>query len=236
MSEDDLPTKKLGRVPMLFDMRSENTGEQYRARASDPAGRPAKARFDAHGKVVVRSVRDVDAIMLHQMAVLMGTSAQQVKAAGGDERLARNRRSLGVAAHVSAYRDGDAVLAADPLWYLHGGNTGNKSCVHVELEGIYAGGVPAQQIPAVQVAAACDAIARVVEIIAQLGGSIRYVRAHRQYSATRLGDPGGEAWQRIALEYCEKRLGLKTQPAEAWADGRPIPREWDPRRGVGAYR
>lgn len=46
------------------------------------------------------------------------------------------------------------------------------------------------------------------------------------------GPLGDETWS--ALNYAVPVLGLKTETARTWGDGRPVPIEWDP-NGVGNY-
>ena len=64
---------------------------------------------------------------------------------------------------------------------------------------------------------------------------IEFIWAHRQSSASRRSDPGQSLWQEVVLAYAVPVLGLKTQPARIWGDGRPIPVEWQPDGGVGPY-
>lgn len=97
-----------------------------------------------------------------------------------------------------------------------------------------------------QVESAMAAIDFVVAEVKRHGGQLLYIHAHRQTAASRTSDPGSEIWQQIALAAME-RHGLSdggdgffvphvskaargSSVHSIAGPGRPIPREWDPRR------
>jgi hypothetical protein len=215
------------------------TGKQ-----TNPPADSSKFKLDAKGKVVVRDPKTVNGIMLHQTGVWYGVSAGQVSAAGGDKHAALHNRSLGVACHLIAF-DGQGAsiecghaVQPNPLpWYVYQANTANSESLGLEIEGIYPGLVSmGGQEPSERVInAARDAVRYMVEQGRAQGMPIRYVWAHRQSSATRRSDPGEAIWKKVALAYAVPVLGLETQPARTWGDGKPIPVEWQPQGGVGPY-
>jgi len=219
----------------VVDLRSEQT---------NPPVEKDKWKIDAKGKVVVRAPASVSGVMLHQTAVFYGVSSQQQAASGGDRHLALHRRGLNVACHAIAFDGqragvvcGHGVATAPVAWYCYQANTANAESLGLEIEGAYPGTVtPGCVMPSQTVIDAARAALRyLVEEGRREGMPIRYVWAHRQSSASRRGDPGEALWKAVALEYGVKVLGLETQPARTWGDGRPIPVEWQPDGGVGRY-
>lgn len=188
-----------------------------------------------NGRLAIREPLAVDAICLHQMAVTLGASTAAVQAAKGDRDLARHRRALGVHAHVSAFVDGTVVLAYPLRAYVYHGNGANARSVGLECEGLYngrAGGLGAEP-PESLIRAAQEACSIIVAEAAKEGCTIRHVVAHRQYAASRRADPGWAIWQRVAVEHCERVLGLTPLLTLTDRDGRPIPSVWDRRSSTG---
>lgn len=186
------------------------------------------------GKAKVRDAKAVNAIGYHQMAVNIGVSAQQVKAAGGDRTKARNTRAKRIAAHVCAFRDGMIIHNFPFLWHVYHGNGLNPFSYGLEFEGAYDGDEDLGQTTDATMARFRDACRFIVEFGAVLGSNVNRGLAHRQVSPTRVGDPGAENWREVAL-WAEAELGVVTEPAWKMAGGRPIPREWDP-RSTAPYR
>lgn len=186
------------------------------------------------GKAKVRAPEAVTAIGYHQMAVTIGTSAQQIKAAGGDRTRARNLRAKRIAAQVCAFRDGTIIHNFPMLWHVYHGNGLNPFSYGLELEGAYDGDEDLAQTTDATMARFRDAVRFIVEFGAELGSNVRRGLAHRQVSPTRVGDPGAENWREVAL-WAESELGVMTEPMFAIAGGRSIPHEWDP-RSTAKYR
>src|SRR5690606_11252294 len=88
---------------------------------------------------VVRDPSTVTGICLHQTAVEYGVSAAQLRAAGGDRRLALARRALNVACHAMAFRDGFFVVSTPLPWYVNHGNGLNATRLGLEIDGRYPG-------------------------------------------------------------------------------------------------
>ena len=198
--------------------------------------KPAKKWRIRNGQVVSRDMSTVDGVVLHQTAVWYGVSKRQVREAGGDEHKALHNRGLKIACHAIAFGGDKADLdcahavITNPLqWYVNHGSRLNKKSLGLEIEGKYPGLMKHsdERVPDHVIKAACDALRFLVEEGRKQGAPIKYVWAHRQSSPTRRDDPGEEIWQRVALDYGVKVLGLETQPQKTWGKGSPIPVEWE---------
>lgn len=218
----------------IVDLTSQQT---------NPPADPTKFKMSG-GKVVVRQPSVVKGIMMHQTGVWYGVSSQQVTAALGDRHAALHNRSLNVACHLIAFdgkgadiQCGHAVQPNPLNWYVYQANTANEESLGIECEGVYPGLVsPGCVMPTSRlINAARDAVRYAVEKGRSEGMPIEFIWAHRQSSASRRSDPGQSLWQEVVLAYAVPVLGLKTQPARIWGDGRPIPVEWQPDGGVGPY-
>lgn len=195
-------------------------------------------------KVVVRDVRDIDAVTIHQTACVFGKAKHQPT---------RHHRALNIGAHVVAFNDGVVALPNPLLWYVYHGNGFNSRAVGLEIEGSFTGrpddpATPVREdlqshwgddskitpLTDLTIETSCVALDYIVSQIADMGGEIKYIHAHRQSSETRRSDPGWEIWQHVVLDYAVKKLGLKTEPLLTLAKGRPIPKVWDP-NGKGSY-
>lgn len=187
------------------------------------------------GRLVTREPLAVDSICLHQMACTLGASTAAIQAAKGDKDLARHRRALNVHAHVSAFIDGTIVLAYPLRAYVYHGNGSNLRSIGIECEGLYNGlpGNPGAEPSDALIEAARLACTTVVSEAAKEGVKIRHVLAHRQYAASRRADPGWAIWQKVAIEHCERVLGLTPLPTLTDRDGRAIPTAWDARQKAG---
>jgi hypothetical protein len=216
---------------VILDLRDEQ---------SDPS---PKSKV-VNGHTVVRNPKSIRGIVLHQTACTYGVSQQQINAAGGDKELALHRRSLNVACHVMAFRDGVTVINNEFERYIYSANGQNAESVSVETEGNYPGltdepekttwNPPPNVVTDEVVLAARASMHYLVQEARKLGAPLEFVWAHRQSSASRRADPGQELWERVVLQYAVPVLGLKTECGRTWGDGRPIPIEWDP-DGVGRY-
>ncbi len=208
----------------LLDLRHEQS----------PTG-PDGAGKVVRGRLAIREPLTVDALCLHQTAVRFGASSAAVAKAKGDKVLARHRRALNVHAHVTAFDDGTFVAAYPLRAYVWHGNGANARSIGLEVEGLYNGipGGSGVEPSDLTIETAREACTWIVEAAKAEGCTIRYVVAHRQYAASRRADPGWAIWQRVAMEHCEKVLGLALLPDLTDRDGRPIPRMWDRRQTDG---
>lgn len=210
-----------------------------------PPGRPEK--YNMRGKKVVeRDPKLVTGVVLHQTACEFGVSDNQIKAAGGDPVLAKHRRALNIAAHVTAFMTGKAVYANPLPWYVYHGNGFNGYTYGLEIEGLYCGlrgnlrtvaGDPkdVSVLTRLTIDAARIGLTFLVDRGRALGSPIEWVYAHRQSSSTRRSDPGQEIWEEVVLKYAVPVLGLRVNndlvlPASNPKNGPgyPIPKEWDP--------
>lgn len=209
---------------------------------ANPPADPSKYKI-VNGKVAVRAPATVTGIVLHQTAVWYSVSQAQINDAGGDKHLALHKRSLNVACHLIAFDGKGAGLDCghavwpNPLeWYVYHANTANDLSLGIECEGDYPGLVSAGCVmPSDRlIRAARDAVRFAVEQGRAQGMKIQYIWAHRQSNASRRADPGEALWKEVVVNYAVPVLGLKTETARVWGDGRPVPLEWDP-NGVGKY-
>lgn len=193
------------------------------------------------GKVVERSPRDVDMVVLHQTACVFGNPDHR-------DPDGRYRRAMNVACHVLAFRDG-VIAFPNPLpWYVYHGNKFNKRSLGEEIEGHFPGlpddpstprrediqstwGNEPTPLTPEGLEAAREGLRLLVYKAKAWGADVKYLAAHRQSSKTRQSDPGWEPWQKVAVEFGERVMGLTLVPDLVVGDGRPIPRAWDPHQG-----
>lgn len=187
-------------------------------------------KVNRYGKVVERDPRSIDTICLHQTATMYGPSNDKAK---------RNARAFGIPIHGVAFQDGIVVLPYPILWYLYHGNGWNDRALGLECEGLFPGLMKAPLLDETAVASFRLGVTALYERGLAMGCPIKYVVAHRQSSSTRRSDPGQEIWQRVALEHAIAVLKLKPMNDKVLAgnngSGYPIPKQWDPRNGVGLY-
>ena len=218
------------------------TREQPNPPAFDPPHHKilrGKTRRD--DRVALRDPFSVDGIVVHQTGAPYGVTAAAVKAAKGDRALAKHRRALGVAAHMTAFDTGVAVLAHPLPWYVYHANSLNARSLGLEIEGLFPQNWGAKDFFSDKLeAAARDALTYLVLQGRMLGMPIQYVWAHRQSSLTRDDDPGEEIWRKLVLGFAVPELGLLTLP-ESVHGGRALPPAWrqpyatalsDPYKGV----
>jgi hypothetical protein len=225
----DVSALDLGGVE-LFDLRGEQSNPH------------PKSKRGHDGATIVRSPASIDAIVLHQTA----TDFSPPRGQSGPLALAR--RSLGVACHAMAFRDGFVTLPAEPLWYLHHADRLNARSLGLEVEGNYPGlvgrkvaqGKPTE-LTEQTIEAARAGVKLLVEVARAVGCPVRYIFAHRQTDSWRTADPGEALWRAVVLDYAVPVLGLETRPSDWFAhhkgktrNGKPIPAQWDP-AGVGKY-
>lgn len=176
--------------------------------------------------VFCRAPRTIDGIVVHQTGTPFGVTAAAVKAAGGDKLLAKHRRALGIAAHMTAFDTGYAVLGSPLDWYVYHGNALNARSLGIEIEGLYPGDWGTQELfqGPIEVAARAG-LAYLVSEGRRLGMPLRYVWAHRQSSLTRDDDPGEEIWRKLVMGYAVPQLGLEPQ-FDFVNGGHTIPERW----------
>lgn len=209
---------------MILDWRSEADYAPLTRVANDGH---AKALFDKKGQVVMRPPTDVRALMFHITACIFGASAQAVKAAGGDARLARNRRAKRIPAHATIFRDGDAVVPFALRSYLYHGNAGNQFCVGLEIESKDGTITPAQR------ATLAELVPWLIYHAKLEGMLITESWAHRQTNGGKPNDPGPEVWRDVVIPLSEKHGLRRTivalpRSTPQGRDGSPIPKTWDP--------
>jgi hypothetical protein len=177
-----------------------------------------------NGKPETFKPGEVQGIMLHQTACYFGSDKES------DEWL--GHRALKVATHLTVFRNGLIAVNCPLEWITNHGNEPNRMAWGIEVEGKYRGqpGAFGHDQKALTVEASNglqEALRYLMGRAATLGHTPRFLWAHRQSSDTRRSDPGYEIWQ-AALPVAQE-LGLRTHNARTWDQGRPIPRDWDPR-------
>jgi hypothetical protein len=209
----------------LVDLRGERTDPHPKSKIRD-------------GCTVRRPPASIDAIVLHQTAVVFSAPSRPLLA----------RRAFNVACHAMVFRPGFVVWPVDPLWYIYHADRLNARSLGLEVEGNYPGlidgrvgtGNPTPLTDAM-IKAARMGVLLLVEEGRRLGCPIKFIYGHRQCDSWRRADPGEGLWRRVVLEYAVPQLGLIACPAETFQhpqgvkrNGMAIPRRWDP-NGVGNY-
>jgi len=196
--------------------------------------RAVASQVHAGQKAKGRSWKSTTGICLHQTACVLGE---------------RPGRWDTVGCHVGITRAGQVMWLHNFDKIVAHGNGWNTQTVGIEIDGLYEGieGFPATvwddpstkvhevgQLPTPEsVTATMQVIRWICDTVAQNGGSVRALVAHRQASANRRNDPGSALWKAVALPM-HKELGLNDGgPGFTLGQGYPIPEAWDPRyRGV----
>lgn len=208
------------------------------------SGRPnphPKSMRSSNGKTLVRSIRAIDSIVLHQTGIDFGPKS------ASDEKLAR--RALNVACHAMAFQRGFYVLSAPIRWHIYHADRLNSRSLGLEVEGNYPGlmrRAPLNGKPSVMLSSTLEAgraaLRALVMESRREGANIRYLYAHRQADSWRRADPGEWLWRNLVIEYAVPELGLIVKHDETLAHpsgkpsrrGMPVPIDWDP-RGKGRY-
>ena len=201
--------------------------------------------------VVMRDPSTIDTIVVHQTACEFGVSRRAIKLADGDVELARARRALDVACHALAFRGGYFVASHPLLAYVHHAGRDNAPSLCLEIEGRYCGiqddpttvaredlkstwgGMPTE-LTDQTVASSLHALEWLVRAGRALGCPLAKIKTHRQSSDTRRSDPGEEIFRAVVLP-AAKAYDLEVVYESRGRVGRPVPVQWDPDNGIGAY-
>lgn len=176
--------------------------------------------------VTKRDVKKVDAIVVHQTGIEFGVSSKQIKAAGGDPVKAKQQRALGVAAHMTVFNTGHAVVGNPLDWYVYHAGSLNKRSLGVEIEGLFPQQLGSKQLFKGDLEeAAREGLAWLVEKGRAMGMPLRYIYAHRQSSMTRDDDPGEEIFRKLVLAFAVPTLGLEIAP-DFTSEGKKLPAAW----------
>ncbi len=199
----------------------------------DLIGQPrTKARGEAHGR---RPWTELTGICLHQTAFNFGTDP---------------RRLLNVPVHGGTLEDGQIVLLHEPQDYMWAAGRLNRRDIHIEVS-CQAAGIegdrrtlwtpkkqpdrPAEEATDIQLAATRELVRRYVGEVAQAGGRVAFIHAHRQASSQRTSDPGSRIWQEVG-EWARSELGLSAgPPGFQVGDGTPLPDAWTGRTNKIPY-
>ena len=202
----DIPVVQLSDGVSLYDINDRHAGKKRKGK---------------------RKWKDIKGITLHQTAVQFGNNVMRFK---------------NISAHIGVTPNGKVVLMNDLTWKVWHGNSFNSHDVGVEISGAFAGiegeertfwkpkskpNRKPESVTVSQVKASLAMIEWVIDTVAEHGGKVEYIHAHRQSSLMRTSDPGSKVWKEIALE-AKKRFGLVDGGADFKSGGKPIPKEWDP--------
>ena len=173
-----------------------------------------------------RTAQKIDTIVLHQ------TGCKMPLLPGGWDRLN---------AHIGITRDGLIVIANDFTDWIWHAQKLSRFSIGIEIAGnfpglmdnprtLWKGGGGPHLLTDGQRAAIPVAMEFINYEAGRLGFKIEHIMGHRQSSASRIADPGEQIWEEIGLP-----LQARFNATDGGSDfhtgsGRPIPKEWDPRR------
>jgi hypothetical protein len=177
------------------------------------------------------------------LRIVRGWTLHQTAAVLGD---LREDRWDTVGAHRGVTAAGQRYLLHDLGRVVYHGNGWNALTGGIEIDGLFAGvegdrstvwkNGPESHLTDLQTQAVMWTIVDGYIEVAEGGGGMTALVAHRQSSATRRNDPGGEIWRRIALvmqRLLELRDGGQVDHRFKIGGGSPIPEAWNPaRKGV----
>lgn len=198
-----------------------------------PHHRILRGKKQTLDRVERRKPNQIDGVVIHQTGCSFGVTAAQMKASDGNRNLAKHRRALGVAAHMTAFDTGFAVLAHPLDWYVFHANALNARSLGIEIEGLFPELIGDRELlggPLLK--AAKDGLSYLVHKGREQKMPLRWVWAHRQSSLTRPADPGEEIWRKLVLDFAVPTLGLVPQP-DFITGGKALPAEWLPAKSGG---
>lgn len=225
--QDDLPTMIPAAIVELINAAAQKLENSTNAA---PVLVDLRNAHSGQHRIAKRAWTKVTGITLHQTATLMGENAQ---------------RWFGIPVQVGVTRKGQILILNGCEWVTYHGNGLNAADVGIEIDGYYEGiegkpatlWKPAQEpnrqglIPTpIQVEAIKAAVRWIMNEVAQNGGAIKFIHAHRQASDQRQSDPGSGIWKRIGL-WAQKDLGLSDGGRDfTVGTGLRIPEAWDETR------
>lgn len=188
-----------------------------------------KSRGESKGH---RDWSKITGITLHQTAVDFGTNPM---------------RMLNVPAHGATLSDGSIVLLHEPTDYMWHGHSFNRRDIGIEVSCRAAGvegegetlwlpkkykGVKGderlkhgKEATDEQLEATKELVRHYIALVAENGGEIRYIHAHRQASKSKISDPGSRIWKAVG-KWAVEELGLSAGPPGWTSGGTPLPDAW----------
>jgi N-acetyl-anhydromuramyl-L-alanine amidase AmpD len=186
---------------------------------------------------------------LRPWPAITGTTLHQTACDMGE----RVERYDTIGAHFTVLRNSGRVLwHVDLDRIVYHGNGWNDRCVGIEVNGLYAGleddpdtaldealkttwddpSTPTRERPMQVTPQSMRSTRMLVRwirwTVAQHGGKMSVLCAHRQSSQSRRNDPGEAIWKAVALPL-HAELGLSDGGVDFVIGGYPIPEAWDPR-------
>jgi hypothetical protein len=172
----------------------------------------------------------VTGICLHQTACVLGE---------------RPGRWDAIGCHVGVTRSGQVMHLHNFNRLIVHGNGWNSQTVGIEIDGMYAGiegndrtfwrpkdepNRQPQKLTAETIAATRQMIRWICDQVADHGGKIKVLVAHRQASENRQSDPGSAIWKDIALPMMDELNLSDGGHGFKIGTGYAIPEAWDPRK------
>lgn len=210
------PLTIVGRDPDIVDIEDEAARVAY--------SRGKSKGVEKRQRYAPRQVKDCKAIVLHQTGVKRSPEVTR-------------RRARHYTCHILIGPEG-VIYRVHPFRYrliaAHRFDRRPYHAINIEIDGNFRGTptgdwwagdkMGRSRLPVCQTEAAIAAIDMIVAEVAEAGGRIEYLFAHRQSSASRQIDPGFEIWRHVA-EVAKRAHGLSDEGGRALG-GMPIPPEW----------
>jgi len=196
-----------------------------------------RSEADAKRRKRKNRLRSVDTVVLHQMAVK-----------DSDSQGWSRWKSLGIHYVVTCGDNAAAYWMHDPVWRMPHAQAFNSRSVGIECEGYFSGiGTNSRYFwkpksrpnrkpmtPTERQLEACrQAVIHAINRSKQLGGTIKYIAAHRQSYGMKTSDPGELIWRGVALPLIEEGL-LEAFPGtlnHSRYPGKTIPEKWGGEKG-----
>lgn len=228
-------------LPDVLDLTHLSDQRLY---AIDPKTKVHSGVFyaDGNGKPRRRTPKEITAIVCHQTACLMGESPSRYLHTGCHRVVTRGGQRFKL--HAAT----DVIVSANGF---------DMRSVSIEGDGLYAGDDSTPELrvrttwddPSTKVrevaldltgpfiAAYIQTIGDICAEVAELGGKVEFLLAHRQSSEDRRDDPGRGIYRQVMLPAAAKyglRIGPEIQPAPfKIGTGYGVPETWDERaKGV----
>jgi hypothetical protein len=147
-------------------------------------------------------------------------------------------------AHIGVPKKGPAILVNDPTDFIYHGQGLSPMTIGIEFEGnfegikgdistLWKGGGGPDYLTDSQIEQAEKIRLYLIDQFKSNGSEWKYILAHRQSYKSRIGDPGEEIWQNVAIPWSMKMdMSFDFDGGDSFnlGKGRPIPWQWDDNR------
>jgi hypothetical protein len=213
-------------LAFVYRLLDRQRGTLARPQIEDGMFFDVRASADRRFMIQRRAWSEVTGICLHQTACNLGE---------------RPQRWATIGAHLGVTRAGRVIWMHDLHHAIVHGNGFNTNTVGIEMEGSYPGiegnlstfwrTTEQPQSPTAELVAAARATVRwICAEVANHGGKVTSLVAHRQASDERQADPGSALWQQVALPLMSELSLSDGGPGFKIDSGSPIPEAWDASR------